>query len=100
MEVSSHDEPAHPCCGATDAGPDQFSLTPWEQLLSVRNWITEFRERRGFGSSRRVQIEREEVVRLEFDTRRDKSDPPSGRAFGMRERAEIVKSANGPAHGR
>lgn len=62
------------------------------QLLSVRNGVIEFEERRGFGSGRRVQIERDEVVRIEFDARRDSSDPSSGRPFGMRERTAIVNA--------
>ena len=65
------------------------------QLLSVHNGVIEFEERRGFGSGRRVQIERDEVVRIEFDARRKSSDPSSGRPFGMRERTAIV-NANAP----
>ncbi|HUE88900.1 MAG TPA: LecA/PA-IL family lectin [Vicinamibacterales bacterium] len=63
------------------------------QLLSVRNGVIEFEERRGFGRGRRVEFDRAEVVRIEFDAPRDGSS--SGRPFGMRERTAIV-NANAP----
>lgn len=62
------------------------------QLLSVRNGIIEFEERHGFGNSRGLQIERDEVVRIEFAARRDTSDLASSRPFGMRERTALVNA--------
>jgi hypothetical protein len=61
------------------------------QLVAVRNDVIEFEERRGFGGGRRVQFDRADVARIEFDTPRDDSGS-GGRPFGMRERTAIVNS--------
>jgi hypothetical protein len=63
------------------------------QLLSVRNGVIEFEERRGSGRGRRVEINRAEVVRIEFAPPR--AGGASGRPFGMRERTALV-NANAP----
>jgi len=64
------------------------------QLLSVRNGVIEFEERRGLGRARRVEFDRADVVRIEFDTPRGNVGS-GGRPFGMRERTAIV-NANAP----
>jgi hypothetical protein len=64
------------------------------QLLSVRNGVIEFEERRGLGRARRVEFDRTDVVRIELDTPRG-SAGSGGRPFGMRERTAIV-NANAP----
>jgi hypothetical protein len=65
------------------------------QLVGVRNDVIEFEERRGFGSGRRVQFDRDDVLRIEFDTPRGGSGSSGDRPFGMRERTAIV-NANAP----
>jgi hypothetical protein len=65
------------------------------QLVAVRNNVIEFEERRGYGSGRRVQFDRADVLRIEFETPRGDSGSPGGRPFGMRERTAIV-NANEP----
>lgn len=61
------------------------------QLIAVRNNVIEFEERRGSSSGRRVQFDRAEVVRIEFDIPRSNAGSP-GRPFGMRERTAIVNA--------
>lgn len=65
------------------------------QLVAVRNNIIEFEERRGGGRGRRLQFDRADVVRIEFDPPRGGSGSSDGRPFGMRERTAIV-NANTP----
>ena len=65
------------------------------QLLSVRNGVIEFEERRGLGRARRVEFDRADVVRIEFDSPRGNAGSSGGRPFGMRERTAIV-NANAP----
>jgi hypothetical protein len=69
------------------------------ELIGVRNGTIEFEERRGFGSSRTVRVDRNEIERIEFDNRGSSSSNnnnsntnPSlgGRPGGMRERQTSV----------
>jgi hypothetical protein len=69
------------------------------ELIGMRNGRIEFEERRGFGGNRRLEFDRDEVVRVEFE-RRSGGDgfpggglPGGGRPGGMRERQAVV-SAN------
>jgi hypothetical protein len=64
------------------------------ELLSVRNGVIEFEERRGFGRARRVEIDREEVVRIEFESPRSGGRDFDSRArpAGLRERQVIVSA--------
>ena len=56
-------------------------------LLSVRNGVVEFQERRGFGGGRTVRVNRDEVTRIELDDNRFDDDFGGGRpGSGMRER--------------
>ena len=70
------------------------------ELIGVRNGQIEFEERRSFGSSRTVRIDRNEVERIEFDgggygsnNNNNTGNSYNGRPSGMRERQAIV-SAN------
>jgi hypothetical protein len=63
------------------------------QLLSVRGDVIEFEERRGSGRGRLIEVDRADVVRIEFDSPRDGSS--SGRPYAMRERTALV-NANAP----
>ncbi len=62
------------------------------QLVSVQRGTIEFREERGFGSSRTIQVRRDEVDRIEFDEapgvedRRSPGFTNRPRPNGMRER--------------
>jgi hypothetical protein len=60
------------------------------ELIAVRNNIIEFEERRS-GGGRRMQFDRAEVMRIEFDIPRDDVGV-GGRPFGLRERTAIVSS--------
>ena len=64
------------------------------ELISVRNDTVEFEERRSYGSGRTLRLDRDEVVRIEFETaRRGGSDfVAGGRPSGMRERQTIVSA--------
>jgi hypothetical protein len=65
------------------------------ELVSVRNGVIEFEERRGFGSGRTLRVNRDEVVRIEFDTSQndDRSNLGArGRPAGLRERQVIVSA--------
>lgn len=64
------------------------------ELIAVRNGTVEFEERRGFGGGRTLRIDRDEVVRIEFDDRRSGGNNllPGGRPSGMRERSTIVSA--------
>jgi hypothetical protein len=65
------------------------------QLVGVRNDVIEFEEQRGFGRGRRVEFDRADVLRIEFDLPRGGSSFSGDRPFGMRERTAIV-NANAP----
>jgi hypothetical protein len=65
------------------------------ELLSVRNGTVEFEERRGYGSGRTLRFDRDEVVRIEFETPRRSGGNEflsGGRPSGMRERQVIVSA--------
>lgn len=69
------------------------------ELVAIRNGQIEFEERRSFGGSRTVRIDRDEVDRIDFDNRRfgnsynDRNDRGTGgRPSGMRERQAIVSA--------
>lgn len=64
------------------------------ELLSVRNGVIEFEERRGFGRARRIEVDREEVVRIEFESLRpnERDFTSGGRPAGLRERQVIVSA--------
>jgi hypothetical protein len=65
------------------------------ELIAVRNGTIEFEERRGFGSGRTLRFDRDEVVRIEFETARRSggNDLVSGaRPSGMREKQTIVSA--------
>lgn len=62
------------------------------ELLSVRNGVIEFEERRGFGRPRRVEIDRDDVLRIEFNRSgsNESGFTSGGRPAGLRERQVIV----------
>lgn len=64
------------------------------ELVAVRNGTIEFEERRGFGGSRTLRFDRDEVARIEIEDYRNNSssDFPTGngRPSGMREKQVIV----------
>lgn len=62
-------------------------------LVSVRNGLITFEERRGYGRGRRLELEVDEVARIEFEApdRFGRSD--FGRPAGMRERQVSVLAA-------
>ena len=72
------------------------------ELVGVRNGTIEFEERRGFGGTRVVRYDRDEVDRIEFENGRygggnsgggrNDRDNDSGRPGGMRERQTIVSA--------
>lgn len=74
------------------------------ELLSVRDGVVEFEARRaGFFSRERLRVNREDVLRIDFDDRSGRStvdrddhdrrdDRPAGRPSGMREREVSVDS--------
>jgi hypothetical protein len=65
------------------------------ELLAVRNGVIEFEERRGFGRGRRIEVDRDEVMRIEFETTRssDRDYLDGGRPAGLRERQVTVSAA-------
>jgi hypothetical protein len=67
------------------------------ELISVRNNVIEFEERRGSGRGRLLRLDREEVVRIEFDTNAvdDRGFADRSRPTGMRER-QVTVTANVP----
>lgn len=65
------------------------------ELLSVRNGVIEFQERRGFGGGRTLRVERDEVVRIELDEDTIGDNLGGGRPPGMRER-QVTVAANVP----
>ena len=63
------------------------------ELIAVRNGTIEFEERRSFGAGRTLRFDRDEVVRIEFDTYQNNTGGSSnnlGRPTGMREKQVIV----------
>jgi hypothetical protein len=65
------------------------------ELLSVRNGVIEFQERRGFGGGRTLRVDRAEVVRIELDDEPSDDIIGGGRPPGMRER-QVNVAANVP----
>jgi hypothetical protein len=65
------------------------------ELIAVRNGTIEFEERRGYGTGRTLRLDRDEVMRIEFEDNRggNNSSNSFGRPGGMRERPVTV-SAN------
>jgi len=64
------------------------------QLITVRNGVIEFEERRGGGRGRLLQLDREEVARIEFDAPSSRElDFAGGRPSGLRERTVAVAAA-------
>ncbi len=65
------------------------------ELISIRNGTIEFEERRNFGNGRTLRFDRDEVVRIEFETYRNNTSS-SGNNFarpsGMRERQVVVSA--------
>lgn len=65
------------------------------ELIAVRNGVVEFQERSRYGGGRTIRLDRDEVVRIEFDAGVP-SGPGSGfvggRPPGMRERQVIVSA--------
>jgi hypothetical protein len=65
------------------------------ELVSVRNGTIEFEERRSFGSGRTLRLDRDDVVRIEFETVRRGGGSDflaGGRPSGMRERQSVVSA--------
>jgi hypothetical protein len=65
------------------------------ELIAVRGGTIEFEERRGFGGSRTVRVDRDEVDRIEFENNRYSNNnnySPGGRPSGMRERQTMVSA--------
>lgn len=67
------------------------------ELISVRNGTIEFEERRTFGNGRTLRFDRDEVVRIEFETYRNNTNNSDignnfSRPSGMRERQVIVSA--------
>lgn len=69
------------------------------EVIAMRNGTIEFEERRGFGGTRTLRIDRDEVDRIDFENRRysnnnnNSSNFSGGRPSGMREK-QIVVSAD------
>lgn len=64
------------------------------ELIAVRNGIIEFEERGRFGAGRTLRLDRDEVVRIEFETSRSSGTnlTTDSRPPGMRERQVIVSA--------
>jgi hypothetical protein len=64
------------------------------EVVAVRNGVIEFEERRGSGRGRLIQVERDEVLRIEFDNRGagPQFGGGAGRPNGMRERQVVVSA--------
>ena len=65
------------------------------ELIAVRNGTIEFEERRNFGAGRTLRFDRDEVVRIEFETYRNNTGGSSNnldRPTGMREKQVIVSA--------
>lgn len=71
------------------------------ELIAIRNGQIEFEERRGFGGSRTLRIDRDEVDRIDFENRRftnnnnNSNNLSGGRPSGMRERPVVVSADAG-----
>jgi hypothetical protein len=63
------------------------------ELVAYRNGTIEFEERSGFGGSRTIRVDRDEVLRIELDDDRSGSSFTGGRPGGMRERQVTVSAA-------
>ena len=69
-------------------------------LIAIRNGQIEFEERRGFGGGRTMRIDRDDVVRIEFENRgygnnnnnSGNNNLSGGRPSGMRERQTTVSA--------
>ena len=68
-------------------------------LISIRNGQIEFEERRGYGNGRTMRIDRDDVVRIEFENRaygnsnnNSGNNISGGRPSGMRERQTTVSA--------
>jgi hypothetical protein len=67
------------------------------ELVGFRNGQIEFEERRGFGGTRTVRFDRDEVDRIDFENRRytgnsNNNNSFGGRPSGMREKQVIVSA--------
>ena len=70
------------------------------ELVAIRNGQIEFEERRSFGGSRTVRVDRDEVDRIDFENRRfsnnnnnnNNNTSSDGRPSGMREKQTIVSA--------
>ena len=69
------------------------------ELIGIRNGQIEFEERRGFGGTRTLRFDRDEVDRIDFENRRysnnnnnNSNSFDGGRPSGMRERQVIVSA--------
>lgn len=67
------------------------------EVIAMRNGTIEFEERRGFGGSRTVRFDRDEIDRIEFENNRygggnNNSSYSGGRPSGMREKQTIVSA--------
>jgi hypothetical protein len=69
------------------------------ELIGFRNGQVEFEERRGFGGTRALRFDRDEVDRIDFDNSRysnnnynNNNNALAGRPSGMRERQVIVSA--------
>jgi hypothetical protein len=64
------------------------------EIVAVRNGVIEFEERRGSGRGRLIQVDRDEVLRIEFDNRgtAPQFGGGAGRPNGMRERQVVVSA--------
>ena len=60
------------------------------EFVAFRNGLIEFEERRGFGGGRTLRIDRDEVLRIEFDRADRGGLSGGGRPAGMRERQVVV----------
>jgi len=63
------------------------------ELIAYRNGVFEFEERRSYGGSRTVRVDRDDVARLELDETTSDSFTGGGRPGGMRER-QVAVAAN------
>jgi hypothetical protein len=65
------------------------------EFVAMRNGTIEFEERRGFSGTRTLRFDRDEVLRIEFESNRRGGgfdSGPGGRPSGMRERQVIVSA--------
>jgi len=69
------------------------------EMIGLRNGQIEFEERRGFGGTRALRFDRDEVDRIDFENSRysnnnnnNNSNSLAGRPSGMRERQVVVSA--------